>query len=195
MNAEKDIRAHELICGVTQTGKTTLARKKARDLSKIKNGPQIIIFDPVGTETLGGDWPENSILFDDPRLFFEWIENIRENPHENGCAIFIDEADLVFSHSQPENNWMLTKGRHYGMRFILSTQRPKMVAPSVRGQCGIVYAFRLSRTDLKMLGDDTAHNDIEKINLDAGDYLVLVSGSSGVERHNIFSQLGKGKPK
>lgn len=190
---------HVLICGVTQTGKTTLGRKFARELSRPKNAPVLLVFDPVATETLGGDWPENALIFSEREIFMEYVHAIRErrvtSGDANGYAIFIDEADLIFSHAQPENAWLLTKGRHMGMRIFLMTQRPKMVSPSVRGQCGVVYAFRLSRTDLKMLGDDTAHNDIEKISLDAGDYLVLKSGTSHLERFNVFSQLGKRKPK
>ena len=184
---------HELICGVTQTGKTTLAREKARKVAAMKNGPIVIIYDPVLTETAGGDWPDNAHVFNQRDAFIIYLESIRDGKttlgSERGYAVFVDEADLIFSHSQRENDWCLTKGRHVGMQFFLMTQRPKMIAPNVRGQCGIAYVFRLSRSDLKMLGDDLAHNDIEKINLDAGDYLVLKSGSAAITRHNIFKQL------
>lgn len=186
---------HELICGVTQTGKTTLAREKARRAAKIKNNI-VIVYDPVLTETAGGDWPDDAKVFNSSDLFLEYMHAIREKRisfyGDTSYCVFVDESDLIFSHSQKENDWMLTKGRHLNMQFFLMTQRPKMIAPNVRGQCGIVYVFRLSRTDLKMIGDDTAHNDIEKISLDTGDYLVLKSGSAALERHNIFRQL-KGK--
>ncbi|SRR5260221_93763 len=192
---------HHLISGVTRSGKTTLARAMANIFARKKNPPIILVFDPMGTQTAGDDWPENAFVFDDADKFLNYCENIAR--HERitrtydaakgkNYLLFIDEADNIFSLSQKENNWLLTRGRHYGFTCILICQRPNMVAPNSRKNCAVVCAFRLARSDSKLLGDETGHNDIDKINLDTGDYLVLVSGSSVYTRHNIFNQLRKG---
>ena len=178
--------AHTLICGVTETGKTTLAHKIARDLLAQKNPPHIIVYDPVHSKTVAGDWPEDIDFFDNREKFLNWLRHAEKRPE--GYAIFIDEADLLFSHSQPENSWILTKGRHLGFNVYIITQRPKMVMPSCRSQCSRAFVFRLSRDDLKNIGDDFAH-EIKGIDLDQGDFLCLYSGTSRLERDNIFSIL------
>jgi hypothetical protein len=187
---------HSIICGATLTGKTTLAHFIAQHVHKnehVKNylgfptAPTILVYDPVRTKTAAFDWPVGSIVFQRKENFIAYLANFRGR-----AWIFIDEADNVFSHAQPENNWILTKGRHFGFTVFLITQRPKMVSPSARSQCGICYCFRLARDDLKAVAADFAFSDVHEINLDRGDYLVLESGLSTYSRHNIFNVL-KGK--
>lgn len=182
---------HYLICGVSLSGKTTLAHWIARSLAAEKNPPRIIVYDPVHTKTAAGTWPEDVDFFDNRVKFLNWIEHLEKS--ERGYAIFIDESDLIFSHEQRENFWMLTKGRHRGFNIFLICQRPKMVSPSVRSQCGEAYVFRLSRDDLKSVGNDYAQ-EISHIDLDRGDFLCLHSGTSRLERDNIFSILKRRKP-
>lgn len=171
---------HSLICGSTESGKTTLAHQIANYYAGLKNGdaPQIIVYDPVLTPTSAGTWPDNAVLFNQKIKFLEYVRKIGGR-----YVIFIDESDNLFSHEQKENFWLLTKGRHFGFEIFLITQRPKMIAPSVRCQCATAYVFRLSRTDLKMVGDDFAH-EISEISLDQGDYLILFSGQNRMERGN-----------
>jgi DNA helicase HerA-like ATPase len=99
---------HALICGVTLTGKTTLARVIARDVEKA--GGRVIVYDPVGTQTGGGGWPASAVIFDDPDEFIEYMNH----PDVYDAHVFVDEADEVFSLSDRANYWLPKKGRHFG---------------------------------------------------------------------------------
>jgi len=119
----------------------------------------VIVFDPVMTPTAAGYWPESAVIFDDETEFFEYL--IRDDV--SGAHVFIDEAGDVFNLSKSYNNWLLTRGRHFGFSVFLIAQRPKMLAPTVRNQCGRAYIFRLAKDDLKEIGADFGFSDLHKI--------------------------------
>lgn len=172
---------HTLICGVTMSGKTTLAHKLARFLSE--KGQRIIVYDPVGTKTAAGHWPASAIVFDNEDEFFDYL--VRDDV--NHAHVFIDESGDLFNLSRRENLWLPTRGRHFGFSLYFICQRPKMIAPSVRNQCGYAYVFRLMQDDMRMIGGDYGFNDLDKISLDTGDFLALRSGTSQYTRGNVFT--------
>ena len=49
--------------------------------------------------------------------------------------------------------------------------------------------FRLAQDDVKSIGADYGFNDLHKINLDTGDFLVLNSGTASFSQGNIFKLL------
>lgn len=172
---------HSLYCGVTNSGKTTLARYVCRGLIK-KKRPRVV-FDPMGTNTAGGDWGEGATIYSDVDSFLDLM-------YSDGFGdtdVFVDEAHNIFSHDKKEHLWMLTQGRHYGMRFHLLTQRPPKVHPDARTNCGQCFMFRLAFDDVKAIGNDYGYSDIHKINLDRGDFLILNSGSAKFSRANVFN--------
>ena len=173
---------HSLYTGVTQSGKTTLAREHSRALHA--KGQKVIVYDPVMTATKGGEWGCDVITdnFDD-------LHNYLIDHHvkkQQAAHIFIDEAGELFGVGQKENHWLTTRGRHYGLFVNLICQRPKMLAPTARTQCGRGYVFRLAPGDLDEVGEDFGHGQLGKTLLDKGDYLVLTSGSLAIERFNCF---------
>jgi hypothetical protein len=149
----------------------------------------VIVYDPLGTGTLGGDWGKGAEIYDDPLLFLQDMENPGKiyNAH-----VFIDEADEIFSQEQKDNFWILKKGRHYGLSIWVITQRPKMVAPTVRNQCADAYLFRLAIQDVKEIAADFGHSNIHALELAHGDYIVLHSGHPEFERGSIH-KLPRGK--
>jgi len=174
---------HQLFVGVTKSGKTTLARKFSRELLQHKK--QVAVYDPLGTATLGGDWGDGAKVFHDKESFLDFV-------HSDECKnyhIFIDEAHHVLGHSDKDNFWLLTEGRHHFMYLYLMTQRPKKVHPDVRSNCEICYMFRLVIDDAKEIGGDYGFSDIHKEILDRGDFLILNSGSSEFSRANVFNLL------
>lgn len=174
---------HALICGVTESGKTTLAHALANTLAKEKQN--VIVFDPVSTPTIRGTWPEQAIIFDDEEEFFDYLAR----DDVNHAHVFIDEAGEVFNLEKRHNFWLLTRGRHFGFNCYVICQRPKMVAPTIRNQCAKAYVFRLADDDLKAIGADFGFSDLGKESLDRGDFLLLASGTSRFERANIFNLL------
>lgn len=166
------------------SGKTTLARAIARALRK--QNQNVIVYDPMGTDTAGGDWGEGARVFDNKDEFLNFVES-DECPFP--CHVFVDESDLVFSLDQKENHWMLRRGRHFGMIIYCITQRPVMIAPSVRSMCGRAYVFRLVQDDIKKVAADYAFDEAHKINLDSGDFLCFTAGQSEYKRGNVFEML------
>lgn len=178
---------HTLICGVTESGKTTLAHKLAQQDDK--EGKRVIVFDPVLTETLAGTWPDSAIIFTDKEKFIKYLRA----PSGDETAIYIDEAGDLFSQDQKENGWILTRGRHMGYAVTMATQRPKLVQPSCRHQCARLFMFRLAQADAREIGADYGHSGFDKISLDQGDFLIVFSGRSKYARANVFTM--KGSPK
>ena len=183
---------HTIICGVTLSGKTTLARALARHVGRQRQN--VIVYDPVMTATQGGDWGKSAVVFNDPQKFWGFVSR-----DDVGHAhIFIDEAGDLFHIGARENFWLLTRGRHFGFQVYLISQRPKMIAPSARTQCGMAYMFRLARDDAKEISADFGHDwpyrDAQNIplpELDTGDFYRLYSGASGKNRANIFQLLAR----
>lgn len=172
---------HALICGVTQTGKTTLAHNIAHEFAQ--KGAGIIVYDPVGTETIRGKWPESSVIFSDEHEFFGYLSR----DDVNNAFVFIDEAGDIFNAQKRENMWLLTRGRHFGFSVFMIAQRPKMILPSARSMAGVCYLFRLSSDDMRDIGRDFGFSGLDKINLDRGDFIVLESGLSDYQTGNVFN--------
>jgi DNA helicase HerA-like ATPase len=141
-----------LIVGGSETGKSLLAKKVALEL--IKTDLYITVYDPV----LADDWPEDAFVSDDEVAFWEEVNAVHEGGHNQ--AVFVDEADTILSISHKHNHWLLTRGRHYGIEPFVITQRPVLVAPTIRALCNELYCFRVSAADAKLLSDDFAHPDI-----------------------------------
>ena len=174
---------HTLICGVTESGKTTLAQALARGLAD--DGQPIIVFDPIGSATAAGGWPSSAIVFDEEEDFFDYLAR----DDVSAAHVFIDEAGDIFNLSKRHNFWLLTRGRHFGFQVYMLAQRPKMLAPSARTQASRAYLFRLAPDDLREIGADFGHGGIEKIILDKGDFVLLQSGGTSINRANIFQLL------
>lgn len=186
--------SHTLIVGVTESGKTTLAREIARELATKKQN--VIVYDPVGTATKGGGWPKEAKVFTEEAEFWKYI-----NRDDVGHAhVFVDEAGDMFNMSKPGNHWLLSRGRHYGFFVFMICQRPTMIAPTTRTQASTCYMFRLATTDAKAICADWGHDwplpdpmqtegNGEFIALDTGDFFTLHSGSVKYERANVFAIL------
>lgn len=179
-----DVNEHVLYCGVTQTGKTTLARHHARILDRA--GYDVAVYDPVLTDTHGGGWPENAKLMSDPEKLHQYIATAKGEP-KRPVYLFVDESADIFGHSQTDAHWIPRRVRHQGVYLRMIAQRPKMLHPNVRTQCAYAYVLRLSGDDAKTICDDFGHGrEISQTPLDKGDCMLLTSGSRDVEFFNVF---------
>lgn len=179
-----DARVHALYCGVTQSGKTTLARHHARLLDAADY--DLLIYDPVGTATAGGDWPERAKVFSDQLKFLETL--VRTNgENDRPVFAFVDEAADIFGHAHADAQLIPRTIRHQNIYLRLIAQRPKLLPPNVRTQCAMCYMFRLAPDDAKMILADFGHGgDVQK-SLDSGDFMLLISGSSSIDEFNCFA--------
>jgi Zonular occludens toxin (Zot) len=162
--------------GITQSGKTTIARHIAKLLSK---NHQLIVFDPVGTPTIRGGWPDNAMIYNDTEQFLRAISKAQN------AQLFIDEADEIFSHEQKENFWILSKGRHQGLYSHVITQRPNRIHPTVRSQFSRAYLCRLNKTDRTAILADHGHEDCE-INHLHGSFIMVDNTSHDIVEGNAF---------
>jgi len=174
---------HYLCTGVTLSGKTTLARYFARHYRSL--GKTVIVYDPVGSDTAGGGWGEGARVYDEQLAFLDFMHS--KDAHS--AFVFVDEADELFSVRDADLHWMFKRGRHFGLSMWAITQRPKLVAPTVRNQCGQAFIFRLAQDDMKEIAADYGHSDLHKLSLDSGDYLAITSGTAKFSRGNIFDTL------
>lgn len=138
---------HKAIYGGTECGKSTLARALAN--AALLDGIIPVVYDP----TLNEDWCTEFVTCD-MEEFYDLIEEV----YESGRPIFgiIDEADTVLGVGDKENHWVATRGRHFNMEMCFITQRPQMIAPTVRNQTKEQYVFELAHNDAKFIAD--AHN-------------------------------------
>lgn len=179
-----DSECHVLYCGVTMSGKTTLARHHALLLHKSKH--EVAVYDPVGTHTINGTWPDKVKVFTDNEQFLKWLVSAHGTP-ENPVFVFVDESADIFGHDNREANFIPRRVRHQNIYLRLISQRPKMLPPNVRSQCAQTYMFRLAADDAKMVCADSGHgSEISQIQLDTGDFILLLSGSSEIVQSNVF---------
>lgn len=150
--------AHSAIIGMTQSGKTTLAKKLASQFSSA--GKRILVFDPLGDP----DWLCDFKTHDVDEFLAEYWSSRQ-------CMVFIDEAGEL---SQTHANEILktaTRGRHWGhMNFYLS-QRGAMLPRTLRDQCTNLFMFAQSAEDSKLYSIEYNSPELREANtLKQGEY-------------------------
>lgn len=147
---------HYAIVGMTESGKSTLARKCAVELNKM--GVHVIVFDPLGDpkwfECLD---PSTSFITDNEKEFLKVYWSSKN------CAVFFDEAGDYATNHNKEMIKTATKGRHWGHSNFYIAQRGNLLARTIRDQCATLYMFTSSKDDAKIYS--TEFNDSELLNV------------------------------
>jgi len=175
---------HSLFCGVTVSGKTSLAKAISMALP---DDARVIVYDPVSREDELQAWNASKCFSN----FDEFMVCVNDERNHN-AHLFIDEAGEHFGVGDKQNHWLFTRGRHYGYSVNIIAQRPKMLAPTVRTQCRRGYLFRMSPSDMDEIGQDFGHGGLGKISLDSGHCLIVDSGSKTYREVDAFSLINKG---
>ena len=129
--------AHSLILGMTESGKTTLA-KKLVDRYQAR-GIGVIVLDPLHDP----GW-RASVQFHDSEQFLQCFWQSR------GCAVFIDEAGDAIGQYDKVMIRTATRGRHWGHACHYLTQRGAMLSRTVRDQCSNLFLFNTALEDCKI---------------------------------------------
>jgi len=137
---------HTLVVGVTLSGKSTLARQVLAECIRV--GIPAIVYDPL----ISG-WYGARVYGDETSFFAAIIEAANSGKQ---TLVIIDEADTLLSMSHRHNWWLLLRGRHFGLKIFVLTQRPSLVAPTCRGMCTQCFTFQVSKKDATLLVDDYA---------------------------------------
>lgn len=137
--------AHKLVVGQTLSGKSTLVKAMAAEA--IKRGIVLVVYDP----TLSPEWPTEFVT-DDEETFYEMLRAVHAEGSQALCVV--DEADTLLSMSHRHNWWMFQRGRHFAFEFVAITQRPQLVAPSIRSNAPELFIFQTGKNDAAFLGED-----------------------------------------
>ena len=172
--------SHAFITGQTMMGKSTLGRKMM--LPYLSQKIPVAVYSPVEP---ANRWDERAFVFAD---FYDFLVFVRKHMKGGGLLV-IDEADTVLSQGDRANWWIATRSRHFGFRALILTQRPALVAPTVRGQCGECYAFNVADEDAKLLARDYSSPGLKEApKLLQGQYIMayLKDGRKVTEVYRVF---------
>lgn len=154
--------AHVLINGMTESGKTTLARNLAGFYKHNRIG--VLVLDPL----LDPRWPCDFIT-DDQEEFLDVFWRSRR------CIAFLDEGGESVGRYATAMQQTATRGRHWGHSCHYVCQRAVQLAPIVRDQCSHLFLFCSSARDGKILAEEFNKPELEACsNLSQGEYIHAV---------------------
>lgn len=166
---------HALILGMTQSGKSTLAKKLARGYKA--NGQGILVLDP-----LGDDW-DCDFKTPEPAEFLRVVWDSRS------CAAFVDEAGDSAGQHDKDMQRTATRGRHWGHRFHYISQRGTMINRTIRDQCTHLFLFGTALEDCKTHAKEWNKPQLlEAAKFKQGDYFYCTRFGE-LQKSNIFNEV------
>jgi len=127
---------HSLIFGMTESGKTSLAKQMAAEYRAA--GISVLVLDPLSDP----DWSADYITSDPVDFSRTFWDSQR-------CAVFIDEAGDAVGRYDEVMARTATRGRHWGHNCHYITQRGMQLAVTVRDQCSHLFLFTTALNDSK----------------------------------------------
>lgn len=165
--------AHSLILGMTESGKTTLAKRLAAHYKAAGTG--VLVLDPMGDPTWGADYQSDDV---DEFLNVFWASR--------SCAVFIDEAGEAVGQFDKVMHRTATKGRHWGHSVHYISQRGAMIARTVRDQCSHLFLFTTALDDCKLHSNEWNKPELKTGNaLKKGEYFHATRFGE-LSRFNLF---------
>jgi predicted AAA+ superfamily ATPase len=165
--------AHSLILGMTESGKTTLAKQLAAKYKKA--GINVLVLDPLNDPTWCADFQTT-----DPDEFLSILWQSRK------CAVFIDEAGESAGRYDKAMIKTATKGRHWGHNVHYLTQRGALLSTTIRGQCSQLFLFLSGKNDGKLHAEEWAKDELKNCNnLNRGEFFHTSRGGI-LTKNNAF---------
>ena len=150
--------AHGLILGMTESGKTTLAKKMTARLKD--RGWYVVVLDPIKDPGWNCDYQAKDI---NDLLYM--LKNAKK------CFVFIDEAGQICGQFDKQALWLATQSRHWGHSCYFISQRGSQIAKTVREQCSFLYLFNCSKSDSMILANEWNKDKLLEANtLNRGQY-------------------------
>jgi len=168
--------AHGLILGITESGKTTLARQMVSEMLK-RHGRKSLIFDP----------------FEDPDWKRAGAWHVTKNQEEflyyakksKNLLLFVDEALAVIGAYNKEMEWCGTRARHYGHISFFISQRAAGLSKTIRVQCTRKFVFQVERDDCEYLAKKYGPELKDAYLLGRGEY-IYVRNFGETQRRRLF---------
>ena len=142
---------HVLICGVTESGKTSLAKMLVENYRSC--GVQTLVLDPMMDNGFTADYHTS-----DRAKFLQTVQASRK------CAVFVDESGEMIGRYNDEMFWLATRARHYGHKCHFICQRGQQIAKTVRDQCSRLFLFKVSFDDAKLFSNEFAEIELRQAN-------------------------------
>ncbi len=136
-----------LICGTTESGKTTGAKILVSRYAR--ENISSLVLDPL-----------NDPEWESPHRFLTVAPFYAQAKASRNCALIIDEAALSLDRFDDRLNWFATVSRHWGHRSHFIAQRAIGVNPTIRGQCGCYMIFRLDWKDAEELARNFTRREL-----------------------------------
>jgi energy-coupling factor transporter ATP-binding protein EcfA2 len=166
--------AHSLIVGMSESGKTTLARQLSHILHK--GGHKVIVLDEMQDPGWAADF-----ITDDNDQFLEVFWANRE------CFVFIDEAGNAVGKYDDAMRQTATQGRHWGHSCFYISQRGALLSATVRGQCRHLYLFASPVADCKIYAHEFNRPELMKAcELPQGQYYHVKRFEPKIEIGRVF---------
>lgn len=169
--------SHSLIIGMTESGKTTLAKLIVKNAKKKKI--KTAVLDPLKDPHFGADFNTAN-----QEEFLAWIKK------NKSAVLVIDEAGTSVGRYNTAMEWVVTTSRHLGHSSILICQGAAQLSPLVRGQCTVCYLFSSTLATLKTISEDFNAPELLKIGrLTRGEFY-LVSRYESVRKMRLDYSKG-----
>lgn len=162
---------HNLIVGMTGTGKSTLAKLVIKQAKKA--GRKTVVLDPIGDPSYSADFQTT-----DPDQFLAYAKA------NKSCYLFVDESGQAIGRYNEPMMWLATTSRHLGHLSFFISHSATQLSPILRGQCGQVYLFSCAAANFKTVAEEWNQPDILKMKrFDAGEFVYVPR----------FGQIRKGR--
>lgn len=150
---------HHLIIGMTECGKTTLAKLICKQLKK--QGKKTAVLDPLYDEGWNADFQTQS-----PEEFLEWAKSNRST------YLFVDEGSISIGRYNAPMQWLATMARHWGHSCYFICQGLTQLPPMVRNNCRIIYLFTASDGVNKVAAEEFNKRELRSAeSLGKGDFI------------------------
>lgn len=162
--------SHSLILGMTESGKSTLAKRLSKDF--LDRGWHVVLYDPLNDTGWSYSYKAKDI--------WDILNYLRQ---AEKCMVFIDEAGTICGHYDKQAMWLATQSRHWGHNVFFISQRCKQIAPTVREQCSFLFLFSTSKKDSEELANEFNRDELRTSNtLKQGEYFY-------VQKHGELKKL------
>jgi DNA helicase HerA-like ATPase len=171
--------AHVLILGMTESGKTTLAKKILKSY-RDKNISALVL-DPLCDPDWSQDGTEKNFFQTDDQEDF-----LRKMYASRSCALFIDESGASIGRYAGPMAVVATQSRHFGHKAHFITQRAVQLDRTIRDQCSTLFVFRVGKKDADTLAEEFGYDELKTCNELAQGECFKVSRFSAPEKFSVF---------
>lgn len=171
---------HTLIIGMSESGKSFLAKMISRTLKK--RGCKTAVLDPLADNGWGADFQTK-----DSTAFLAWAK-AKENA---GSFLFVDEGSESIGRYNVPMQWLATQSRHWGHSCFFITQGSTQLPPIIRGQCRDCYVFTVDEPSVKIVAIEWAEKSLKNYERLPKGHFIKISRYAAPQKGKLDFAAGK----